>query len=214
MNITYESLLEGNKKWAKRILDQDPEYFVNQAKGQTPPILWIGCSDSRVPANQITDTPPGSIFVHRNIANVVVHSDLNLLSVVDYAVNALKVKHVIVCGHYGCGGVLAAMSDKQFGLVDNWIRHIKDVYRTHRSELELIQNQQERADRLVELNVLEQVSSLCRTSIIQNAWTERKMPQVHGWVYNIGEGLIRELDITVSSNSDLEKLQSSDFVMK
>ena len=164
--ITYDNLLKWNKEWVEETLKEDVDYFKKLAKGQSPPILWIGCADSRVPANQITGTNPGDIFVHRNIANMVIHTDMNMLCVLDYAVSVLKVKHVIVCGHYGCGGVLAAMSHKQYGLIDNWLRHIKDVYRTYASELDLLKNEEERGKRLVELNVVENVYNLCKTSEI------------------------------------------------
>jgi carbonic anhydrase len=198
-HITYESLLEGNRQWVEETLQEDPGYFERLSSGQNPPILWIGCADSRVPANQITRTNPGEIFVHRNIANMVVHTDMNMLSVVDYAVNVLKVKHVIVCGHYGCGGVRAAMDDQQYGLIDNWIRNIKDVVRLHREELEMISDEHQRFNRLVELNVREQVSNLCRTSIIQNAWKHGQDLSVHGWVYNICNGIIIDMDVSANS---------------
>src|SRR4051812_45132703 len=178
-HITYEDLLKGNEKFVADTLKEDPEYFNTLAKGQNPPVLWIGCADSRVPANQITNTKPGEIFVHRNIANMVIHTDMNMLSVLDYAVNVLKVKHVIVTGHYGCGGVLAAMSDQQFGLIDNWLRHIKDVYRIHEEELDAIKDEKERSNRLVELNVVENVNNLCKTSIVQNAWKNGQELSVH-----------------------------------
>jgi carbonic anhydrase len=202
MNI-YKSLLEGNKAWAKQKLEEDPYFFERLSKGQNPQVLWIGCSDSRVPANEITGTQPGDIFVHRNIANMVVHSDMNLLSVLDYSVNVLKVKHVIVCGHYGCGGVRAAMGNQQFGLVDNWLRHIKDVYRLHFEELQSIENNEERFDRFVELNVIEQVLDLSKTSIIQNAWSSRQEPKLHGWVYSLKTGILRDLNITSDRKEDL-----------
>lgn len=198
----YHSLLEGNKKWVQKRLDADPEYFKKLSQGQSPQFLWIGCSDSRVPANEITNTSPGDIFVHRNIANMVVHSDMNLLSVLDYAVNILKVKHVIVCGHYGCGGVKAAMDNEQYGLVDNWLRFIKDVYRTHNKELDAIVDDEARFDRFVELNVIEQVLDLTKTTIIQNAWRQRNEPKVHGWVYSLKTGLIK--DLNVSSDNSLK----------
>jgi carbonic anhydrase len=191
----YKSLLQGNREWVRQKLEQDSTFFERLSKGQAPQVLWVGCSDSRVPANEITNTQPGDIFVHRNIANVVVHSDMNLLSVLDYAVNILKVKHVIVCGHYGCGGVEAAMQNKQFGLVDNWLRYIKDVYRIHRKELDAIEDYQTRLDRFVELNVIEQAYGLMKTTIIQNAWNERNAPQVHAWVYSLKTGIIKELGI-------------------
>lgn len=199
----YKSLLEGNKQWVSQKLANDPEFFERLAEGQSPQVLWIGCSDSRVPATEITGTQPGDIFVHRNIANMVVHSDMNMLSVLDYSVNILKVKHVIVCGHYGCGGVKAAMSNGQFGLVDNWLRHIKDVYRLHAKELESIANEDERFDRLVELNIMEQVLDLSKTSIIQNAWAARNEPKIHGWVYSIKTGIIKDLNIHFNKQSDI-----------
>lgn len=200
MEKFYSQLLENNKTWVAEQLERDPQFFKNLANGQKPPILWIGCADSRVPANQIIGAQPGEVFVHRNIANMVVHSDMNMLSVLDYAVNVLKVKHVIVCGHYGCGGVQTAMTNKQVGLIDNWIRHIKDVYRFHKDELDAIANEKEKFDRFVELNVFEQVYDLAKTSIIQNAWSSNQDVHVHGWVYNIGDGLIKDLDITLKNN--------------
>lgn len=202
-HISYESLLEGNKQFVADTLQEDPDYFHKLASGQKPPILWIGCADSRVPANQITNTNPGEIFVHRNIANVVVHSDMNMLSVLDYAVNVLQVKHVIVTGHYGCGGVMAAMSHKQFGLIDNWLRHIKDVYRIHADELDAIKDEGKRADRLVEFNVIEGVYNLCKTSIIQNAWKNEHELSVHGWVYSLSTGFITDLGVSASNDEHL-----------
>jgi carbonic anhydrase len=206
MDAFYNQLLENNKKWVREKIDIDPEFFAKLAQGQKPPILWIGCSDSRVPANEITGTQPGEIFVHRNIANMVVHTDMNMLSVLDYAVTVLEVKHVIVCGHYGCGGVLAAMGNQQFGLIDNWLRHIKDVYRIHQEELDNIDDDTERARRFVELNVIEQVFDLTKTSTIQNAWEKRQSPEIHGWVYDINNGIIIDLDITVKDNSELSEV--------
>jgi carbonic anhydrase len=200
---SYNALLSGNREWADQQIKADPDYFKKLSQGQSPEILWIGCSDSRVPANQVTGTKPGEVFVHRNIANVCAHSDVNMLSVLDYAVNVLKVKHVIVAGHYGCGGVAAALSNKQFGLIDNWLRHIKDVYRLYSHELDRISDHQLRINRLVELNVIEQAYNLCKTTIIQNAWKERSDLEVHGWVIDIGTGLVK--DLKVSSN-DPQKL--------
>lgn len=200
---TYNALLEGNRKWVSEKLEQDPEYFYKLSQGQSPQALWIGCSDSRVPANDITGTKPGDIFVHRNIANMVVHTDMNMLSVLDYAVNVLKVKHVIVCGHYGCGGVKAAMGSTQYGLIDNWLRTIKDVYRIHAQELEAIKDEEQRFNRFVELNVAEQVFDLSKTSIIQNAWKDRNEPHVHGWVYDLGTGIIKDLKVSLSNNKKL-----------
>ena len=203
-HITYEGLLEGNKKFIEGALAEDPQYFDKLANGQKPPVLWIGCADSRVPANQITNTAPGEIFVHRNIANMVIHSDMNMLSVLDYAVNVLKVKHVIVTGHYGCGGVNAAMSNNQFGLIDNWLRHIKDVYRLHADELDAITDETERSNRLVELNVIENVNNLCKTSIVQNAWKNGQELSVHGWVYSLSTGLINDMKVSTSSNENMD----------
>ena len=172
--------------------------------------MWIGCSDSRVPANQITGTMPGEIFVHRNIANMVVHTDMNMLSVLSYAVEVLKVKHIIVCGHYGCGGVIAAMGNKQFGLIDNWLRHIKDVYRIYHSELDLIVDPVERARRFVEVNVQEQVYDLVKTSIVQNAWKNNQPLHVHGWVYDIQDGKIKDIEVTFRSVNDMPKIYQFD----
>jgi len=199
----YNSLLAGNKVWVREKLEQDPQFFERLSKGQSPQFLWIGCSDSRVPANEITNTQPGDIFVHRNIANMVVHSDMNMLSVLDYAVNILKVRHVIVCGHYGCGGVKAAMTNDQYGLVDNWLRFIKDVYRTHSQELDAIRDEEDRFNRFAELNVIEQVFDLVKTTIIQNAWKDRNAPMVHGWIYDIKTGLIKDLGVTFDEKSIL-----------
>jgi carbonic anhydrase len=202
-HISYETLLEGNKKFIDKAIEEDPDYFTKLANGQKPPILWIGCADSRVPANQITNTKPGEIFVHRNIANMVVHSDMNMLSVLDYAVNVLEVKHVIVTGHYGCGGVIAAMSNQQFGLIDNWLCHIKDVYRLHASKLDQITNEKERADKLVEYNVVENVYNLCKTSIVQNAWLKGQELGVHGWVYSIETGVIKDMNVSTYNNENM-----------
>lgn len=204
--ITYEGLLQGNKDWVAATLAEDSTYFERLSAGQKPPILWIGCSDSRVPANQITNTNPGDIFVHRNIANVVVHTDMNMLSVLDYAVNVLEVKHVIVCGHYGCGGVEAALGNKQFGIIDNWLRNIKDTYRLHHDELDKITNDKERCDRLVELNVIEGVFNLTKTSIIQNRWANGKALGIHGWVYSLKTGLIKDLAVTTQSNDHISSV--------
>ena len=206
MEKSYKQLLENNKQWVASQLAQDPVYFDKLAHSQNPEYLWIGCSDSRVPANQITGTSPGDIFVHRNIANMVIHSDMNMLSVLSYAVEVLKVKHIIVCGHYGCGGVLAAMENKQFGLIDNWLRHIKDVYRLHFKELDAISNTKDRADRLVELNVIEQVQDLGKTSIVQNAWKREQPLHIHGWVYDVKDGIIKDLRMNFKSTSDLHSV--------
>jgi carbonic anhydrase len=205
-HISYQKLLEGNEKFVADALKLDPDYFTTLAKGQNPPVLWIGCADSRVPANQITNTKPGEIFVHRNIANMVIHTDMNMLSVLDYAVNVLKVKHVIVTGHYGCGGVIAAMSNKEFGLIDNWLRHIKDVYRLHAEELVAIEDDQKRVDRLVELNVMENVYNLCKTTIVQNAWANGQELGVHGWVYSIETGIITDLEVSATDNANMDNV--------
>ncbi len=211
MKDLYDNLVKNNRKWVEGKLATDPQYFERLAKGQTPPVLWIGCADSRVPANEIIGAEPGEVFVHRNIANMVVHSDMNMLSVLDYAVNVLKVKHVIVCGHYGCGGVNAAMDNKSIGLIDNWIRHIKAIYRLHKKELDGIEDKQERFDRFVELNVKEQVYDLAKTSIVQGAWENNQDLEVHGWVYGVGSGIIKDLQVNISSNSQLDEVYQLDF---
>jgi carbonic anhydrase len=206
MEKSYQLLLANNKKWATEKTKVDPEYFDQLSKGQNPQYLWIGCSDSRVPANEITGTIPGEIFVHRNIANMVVHSDMNMLSVLSYAVEVLKVKHVIVCGHYGCGGVIAAMGNKQYGLIDNWLRHIKDVYRLHQEELDAITDMDERARRLVALNVIEQVHDLGKTSIVQNAWRNNQELHLHGWVYDLSDGIIDDLGVNIRNINDMHRI--------
>lgn len=200
----YKQLIENNRKWVKSKLAEDENYFLDLAEGQQPPVLWIGCADSRVPANELIGAKPGEVFVHRNIANMVVHSDMNMLSVLDYAVNVLKVRHVIVCGHYGCGGVQAAMGNQNIGLIDNWIRHIKDVYRFHHKELNSIEDESKRFDRFVELNVVEQVYDLAKTSIVQKAWKNNQVLHVHGWVYNIREGNVIDLDVNFSNEDSLD----------
>jgi carbonic anhydrase len=191
-------------------LQEDPEYFHRLAKGQEPPVLWIGCSDSRVPANQVTGTLPGEVFVHRNIANVVSHSDLNLLSVMDYAVNVLKVKYIIVAGHYKCGGVAAALTNKQFGVIDNWLRHIKDVYRLHKAEIDAIEDLKGKEDRLVELNVVEGVLNVCKTTIVQNAWSSGQELSVHGWVIDIHTGFVKDQQVSVHNNEQMDKVYQMD----
>ena len=188
----YETLLKDNKAWAAEKVANDPLFFKNLSELQKPEFLWIGCSDSRVPANEITNTQPGEIFVHRNVANLVINTDVNLLSVLDFAVNHLHVKHVIVCGHYGCGGIKASMSKVDYQPVLNmWLRNIKDVHRIHRDELEKIKDEDEKCDRLVELNVQEQIFNLAKTSIIQRAWKEEQRPDLHGWVYGLKDGIIK-----------------------
>jgi carbonic anhydrase len=205
MEQSYKKLIEGNKIFAQTRLFNDPDYFNKLAAGQQPDYLWIGCSDSRVPANEITSTKSGEIFVHRNIANLVVHTDSNLLSVLEYAVKFLKVKHIIVCGHYGCGGVAASMSNTYHGYVDNWLRQIKDVYQRNKAELEKIKDQTQRADRLTELNVVEQVRNLAKTTIVQQAWAEREL-HLHGWVYGLHNGLVKDLAVIHNNREDLEPI--------
>jgi carbonic anhydrase len=190
---SYEILLKNNREWAEDVVSKDPEFFHRLANVQHPEFLWIGCSDSRVPADRITGTQPGEIFVHRNIANMVVHTDLNLLSVLEYAVNHLKVKHIIVCGHYGCGGVKAAMSRHDLGIINKWVRNIKDVYRIHREEINYQTKEAEQLNRLIELNVQEQVMNLAKTSIVQKAWKEEQRPYLHGWVYGLDDGIIHPI---------------------
>jgi carbonic anhydrase len=203
-NSFYKQLIENNRNWVKEKLAIDENYFLDLAEGQQPPVLWIGCADSRVPANELIGTKPGEVFVHRNIANMVIHTDMNMLSVLDYAVNVLKVKHIIVCGHYGCGGIKAAMGNQYFGVIDNWIRHIKDVYRFHHNELSSIKDEKKQFDRFVELNVVEQVYDLAKTSILQKAWRNGQVLHVHGWVYNIREGNVIDLGVNFSNEDDLD----------
>lgn len=207
----YKSLIENNKQWVKSKLDLDPEFFQKLSEGQSPPLLWIGCADSRVPANEIIGAQPGEVFVHRNIANMVVHTDMNMLSVVDYAVNVLKVKHVIVCGHYGCGGIKAAMGNKSIGLIDNWVRHIKDVYRLHKPELDAISDEEKRFDKFVEFNVKEQVFDLAKTSIVQNAWKVGQALTLHGWVYGLKTGIVNDLNVSIENDSQLDEVYQLNF---
>ncbi len=207
----YKKILDNNKKWVETSLESDPNYCQDLAKGQTPPLLWIGCSDSRVPANEIIGAKPGEVFVHRNIANMVIHSDMNMLSVLDYAVNVLKVKHVLVCGHYGCGGVKAALGNDSIGIIDNWIRHIKDVYRLHNKYLDSIIDENERFNKFVELNVKEQVFDLAKTSIVQAAWRNGQELTLHGWVYGLNSGFVTDLDVNISSERDLDKVYQLKF---
>ena len=192
-----------NRAWVEQKKLEDKDFFNRLANTQKPDFLWIGCADSRVPANEITGTAPGEVFVHRNIANMVVHTDMNMLSVLDYAVNVLEVNHVIVCGHYGCGGIKAAMTNKKIGLIDNWIRCIKDVYRLHQDELDAIEDMHERENRFTELNVIEQVYDLGKTSIVQDAWQKRGAPYVHGWIYDVANGLIKDLKVSMHDDSEM-----------
>jgi len=201
---SLQHLLENNLNWANSITEEDPEFFSSLSKQQSPEYLWIGCSDSRVPANQIIDLPPGEIFVHRNIANVVVHTDLNCLSVIQFAVDVLKIKHIIVCGHYGCSGIQAAMDDHEHGLIDNWLRHIKDVGRFYADKLKNLEGD-EKFNRLCELNVIEQVTNVCNTNIIQNAWKNGIELSVHGWIYNIENGILKDLDTSITSAKQIEE---------
>ncbi|GMQ96445.1 MAG: carbonate dehydratase [Gammaproteobacteria bacterium] len=200
---TLKYLFDRNLAWATSIKEKDPEFFSQLSKQQTPEYLWIGCSDSRVPANEIVNLPPGEVFVHRNIANVVVHTDLNCLSVVQFAVEVLKVKHIIICGHYGCGGIKAAMEDQEHGLIDNWLRHVKDVIRFNVERFKGLKYD-EKLDLLCELNVKEQVTNICNTTIVQNAWKQGRELSVHGWIYNIENGILKDLNTCITS-SDVNK---------
>jgi len=212
MSEFIKKLLDSNRKWVKNKLTDDPGYFDKLSSIHEPKVLWIGCSDARVPANEITGTAPGDIFVHRNISNMVVHSDMNMLSVLSYAVEVLRVQHIIVCGHYSCGGILAAMSSKSFGLIDNWLRHIKDVYRSNVEELEAIQDEKKRYNRLVELNVKQQVYNLCKTSIVQSAWQKGEYPYIHGWVYDVHDGILNDMDVTFNNNETLSHMYKFDGI--
>jgi carbonic anhydrase len=206
---SINGLIENNKRWAAEVIKEDPEYFSRLADVQKPEFLWIGCSDSRVPADRVTGTQPGEIFVHRNIANMVIHTDMNLLAVLEYAVDHLKVKHIIVCGHYGCGGVKAAMTRHNYDLINKWIRNIKDVYRAHRNTIDYQTKPEDRLNKLIELNVLEQVMNLAKTSIVQRSWKKNKLPTIHGWVYSLQDGLIKEL-CTMSHKDYLDPLYEFD----
>jgi carbonic anhydrase len=203
---SYEQLLENNRAWVAQQLRIDPDYFDKLAHSQSPKFFWVGCADSRVPANVITGMPPGEVFVHRNIANIVVNTDLNCMSVLQYAVEVLEVEHVIVCGHYGCGGVTAALSENSYGLIDHWLRSIKDVYRTYRAELRAYSDPKAVERRLVELNVIESVYNLSKTSILQRAWKDHGGPRIHGWVYDISDGLIRDLGVNFSNPEMLDAI--------
>lgn len=211
MSDFYKKIIEGNKNWVANKINEDPAYFEKLAKGQSPPLLWIGCSDSRVPANEVIGAQAGEVFVHRNIANMVIHSDMNMLSVLDYAVNVLKVKHVIVCGHYGCGGVKAAMGNDSIGIIDNWIRHIKNTYRLHHNYLDSIVDLKLRFDAFVELNVKEQVFDLAKTSIVQGAWNQGSELSLHGWVYGLDSGIVKDLQVNLSNNKDLDRVYQLEF---
>jgi len=197
---TIEHLFENNKKWADKLTAENPDFFQSLSEQQSPEYLWIGCSDSRVPANQLLGMPPGEIFVHRNIANQVIHTDLNCLSVIQFAVDTLKVKHIIVCGHYKCGGISAAFDNKSHGLIDNWLRHIQDVYRFNKEKLDAVTDESERLNLMCDLNVIEQVSNVCNTSILRNAWRNKQDVTVHGLVYNLHDGILKDLNVSVNSN--------------
>ena len=211
MNDFYKKIIDNNKKWVEAQVAIDPEYFKDLSKGQNPPLLWIGCSDSRVPANEIIGAKPGEVFVHRNIANMVIHSDMNMLSVLDYAVNVLKVKHVIVCGHYGCGGIKAAMGNDSIGIIDNWIRHIKDIYRLHNEYLDAIVDENDRFNAFVEINVKEQVFDLAKTSIVQSAWKNGQELTLHGWAYGLNSGYVTDLNVNLSSDINLDTVYQLKF---
>lgn len=196
---TLKHLFDRNVAWATSVTEKDPEFFSRLSRQQAPEYLWIGCSDSRVPANQIVNLPPGEVFVHRNIANVVVHTDLNCLSVIQFAVEVLNVRHIIICGHYGCGGIKAAMEDQQLGLIDNWLGHVRDVIRFNADRFEGL-TQDQKLDLLCELNVKEQVTNICNTTIVQNAWKQGRELTVHGWIYNIENGILKDLDTCVTTS--------------
>ena len=198
-------LFDNNREWAEKIKQADPAFFANLSVEQKPEYLWIGCSDSRVPANQIVDMPPGEMFVHRNIANVVVHTDLNCLSVIQFAVEVLKIRHIIICGHYGCGGIKAAMGHNENGLIDNWLRHIKDVYRFHQQELEALPDDA-RFRRLCELNVVEQVANVCHTTTVQNAWKAGQELSVHGWIFAMEDGILQDLGLCVTGPDEISSI--------
>jgi carbonic anhydrase len=203
--LDLERLFEQNRSWIKKVTDEDPEYFSRLVDQQNPEYLWIGCSDSRVPANQIVGLKPGEVFVHRNIANIVVHTDFNALSVIQFAIDRLKVKHIIVVGHYGCSGIDAAMNNVRIGIADNWIRHIKDVHDKHFQELCAIHDQEKRLDRLCELNVLEQVVNIGQTNIVQDAWANGQDVAIHGCIYDLRDGVLRDLDTTITSMDELNQ---------
>ncbi|WP_041277626.1 carbonate dehydratase [Desulfotalea psychrophila] len=201
---TLKHLFERNLEWANKIKERDPDFFPQLSKEHSPDYLWIGCSDSRVPANQITNLPPGDVFVHRNIANVVVHTDLNCLSVLQYAVDVLKVKHIIVCGHYGCGGIKASMEDAEHGLIDNWLRHVKDVIRLNADKLKDLEPDK-KFNLLCELNVIEQVTNVCNTTIVQNAWKKGAELSIHGWIYSLRNGILKDLTTCIDSREEFDR---------
>ena len=203
-----KTLFENNKRWAAGIKEKDPDFFTKLSNQQSPEYLWIGCSDSRVPANEIVGLIPGEVFVHRNIANLVVHTDLNCLSVIQFAVEVLKIKHIIVCGHYGCGGIKAAVENKNHGLIDNWLQHIRDIYRFHKNELDVLENDVAKYNLLCELNVKEQVLNVCKTTIVKHVWNSGGELSVHGWIYDIKNGLLEDLGICITSEKDILNLDN------
>ena len=199
-----QQLFQNNKEWAKKINEDSPDFFQSLSEQQSPKYLWIGCSDSRVPANTLMGMAPGEVFVHRNIANQVIHTDLNCLSVIQYAVDVLKIKHIIICGHYDCGGVVASLDNKSYGLTDNWLRHIEDVYRFNKAEMDKLTDKTERVNRLCELNVIEQVANICNTTTLINAWRNGQDVTVHGIVYNLHDGILRDMNVS-ANGKDLPK---------
>ena len=202
---TLKQLFENNRAWAADMTRQDPDFFRRLSTQQSPHYLWIGCSDSRVPANQVVGLVPGEMFVHRNVANVVVHTDLNCLSAIQFAVDVLHIEHIIVCGHYSCGGILAALQDNKLGLIENWLRHVQDVRAKHRVELDALDTEEKQHDRLCELNVIEQVTNLSRTTVVRDAWSRGQTLTVHGWIYALSDGLLRDLDVSVASEEENER---------
>ncbi len=200
-------LFENNRKWADKIKQSDPNFFSNLSKHQNPEYLWIGCSDSRVPAAEIVDLMPGQLFVHRNIANLVIHTDMNCLSVLQYAVYVLKVKHIIVCGHYGCGGVQTALENGEHGLIDNWLLSIKNIHQKHKASIDTLKTQKEKLNLLCELNTIEQVKNVSQTTIVQRAWNNGQILTVHGWIYNIEDGILKDLDVCVTNLDDVSKVE-------
>jgi carbonic anhydrase len=200
-----KQLFENNRAWAADMTRQDPDFFRRLSTQQSPHYLWIGCSDSRVPANQVVGLVPGEMFVHRNVANVVVHTDLNCLSAIQFAVDVLRIEHIIVCGHYSCGGILAALQDNKLGLIENWLRHVQDVRAKHRAELDKLETEEKQHDRLCELNVVEQVTNLSRTTVVRDAWSRGQSVTVHGWIYDLSDGLLRDLGVSVASEEEVER---------
>lgn len=206
-----KNLFDQNKNWAQQIKKEDPDFFFNLSQQQNPQYLWIGCSDSRVPANQIVDVLPGEIFVHRNIANLVVHTDMNCLSVIQYAVDVLQVKHIIICGHYGCGGIKAALENKEHGLIDNWLLHIKDIYRCYQKKIDLLDTEEQKVNLLCELNVVRQVENVCHTTVVQNAWKKDQELAVHGWIYSIADGILQDMNVCITNVDELSHTRRMNF---